>query len=284
MGVLTSYMMDESLPQPQDATPSDHDRQEPSLTGENRQRPSLSSGRREEHNLTSREAMQLFEALGVPRNQRSIERYCDEGKMDCFKDPDERRYYISRASAERLIGHFKELKARHQRVIDPVGAAVPPDAMWPAEALPRPARDDAPAPADPARMQDLEHKLAALEREKKTLEEANFTLSYEKKASEQMVTMMREQIKEDRKDFFGQIDKLVKDVGDTKQLVGELQTQLKQIEAPKPASRPTTMGARQITEAEVLDANAPTTAPDTPPTPLRDEWTTAPEHSSDQRT
>jgi hypothetical protein len=96
------------------------------------------------------------------------------------------------------------------------------------------------------------------------LEEKNFTLSYEKKASEQIVTMMREQLKEDRKDFFQQMDKLVKEMGETKQLVGELQTQLKQIEGPKSHSPSgTTTGIRQITEAEVVDDMPPTTPSDT---------------------
>jgi hypothetical protein len=82
----------------------------------------------------------------------------------------------------------------------------------------------------------------------------NFTLSYEKKASEQMVTMMRQRIKEDRQDFFTQMDKLVKDMGDTKQLVGALQTLLKQIGAPKPPGQSAaTTGWRQITEAGVID-------------------------------
>jgi hypothetical protein len=60
--------------------------------------------------------------------------------------------------------------------------------------------------------------------------------------------------KEDRRDFFTQMDKFVKSMGDTKQLVGALQTQLKQIEAPKPPGQSAaTTGRRQITEAEVID-------------------------------
>jgi hypothetical protein len=62
------------------------------------------------------------------------------------------------------------------------------------------------------------------------------------------------------------MDKLVKEIGETKQLVGELQTQIKQIEAPQahhPASA--TTGMRQITEAEIVDDNPPTTPSDTSP-------------------
>jgi hypothetical protein len=72
--------------------------------------------------------------------------------------------------------------------------------------------------------------------------------------------MMRDQMKEDRKEFFQQMDKLVKEMGDTKQLVGELQTQLKQIAAPRTDSQSgATTGTRHITEAEIDDDIPPTT-------------------------
>jgi hypothetical protein len=219
--------------------------------------PTSSSVRREEHNLTTRETLQLFEAAGLPRNQRSIERYCADGKLDAFFESDESRYYISRASVERLIGHLLEIKARHEAVSS-VG-------IRPAATPLRQMSDERQDAAAPHEIQELEKKLAAVEREKKEIEEKNFTLSYEKKASEQMVTMMREQIKEDRKDFFQQMDKLVKQMGETNQLVGELQTQLKQIEGPKPHNPSgATTGVRQITEAEVLEDSRPTTVSDMP--------------------
>jgi hypothetical protein len=72
--------------------------------------------------------------------------------------------------------------------------------------------------------------------------------------------MLREQLKEDRKEFFQQMDKLMKEVGETRQLVGQLETQLKQIAAP---TSHTASVARSITEAEVIDAPT-TTGADTP--------------------
>src|ERR671916_2354170 len=101
------------MPRP---TTSDLARPEPTMTDQDGQRPTLSSVRREEYNLTTREALQLFEDAGLPRNQRSIERYCADGKLDAFLDSDEQRYYISRASVERLIGQLQEIKARHEAV------------------------------------------------------------------------------------------------------------------------------------------------------------------------
>src|SRR5919199_5997351 len=78
-------------------------------------RPTMSTTRSDQHTMTTTEVVKLFEDSALPREKRSIERYCEAGKLDCFKDPDEMRYYITRASAEQLIGHLKEIKARHQQ-------------------------------------------------------------------------------------------------------------------------------------------------------------------------
>src|SRR5882724_1998501 len=255
--------MEESQHNVQGPTASDHDRPSPTSTDVVRLSPTMSSVRREEHNLTTRDALHLFETAGLPRNQRSIERYCADGKLDAFFDSDEQRYYVSRASVDRLIGQLTELKTRHE-AISAVGPAVS-DGIRPATTT-RQDRDEQQESIDHADIKELQTKLATLEDEKKKLEEKNFTLSYEKKASDQVVTMMREQLKEDRKEFFEQMDKLVKEIGETKQLVGELQTQLKQIAAPK-SHTPSgaTTGMRQITEAEVVDDLPPTTSSDTSP-------------------
>ena len=253
--------MEESQHHMQEPTASDHDRPGPTSSDVDRPGPTMSSVRREEHNLTTREALQLFEIAGLPRSQRSIERYCADGKLDAFFDTDEQRFYISRASAERLIGQLIEIKNRHA-ILGAVGPAIS-DGIRPATTLTRQERDEQQDPTDHAAIKELQTKLSTLEDEKKQMEEKNFTLLYEKKASEQMVTMMRQQLKEDRKEFFEQMDKLVKEIGETKQLVGELQTQLKQIAAPTTGSQSgATPGTRQITEAEIVGDTPPTTPSD----------------------
>jgi chromosome segregation ATPase len=135
------------------------------------------------------------------------------------------------------------------------------DGIRPAATLPRQEPDMRQPKADHPRIHELESEVVTLKTELKQLEEKHFTVSYEKKASEQMVTMLREQLKEDRKEFFQQMDKLMKEMGDTKQLVGELQTQLKQIAAPKSH---TTSVTRPVAEAEVIDATPPMPGADTP--------------------
>jgi hypothetical protein len=253
--------MNDTNPDMQRPTSSDFARPEPSMTDLVGHGPTPSSVRREEHNVTTREALQLFEEAGLPRNQRSIERYCADGKLDAFFDPDEQRYYISRASAERLIGQMLEIKARHEAVNPVASGPARSDGIRPATTLPRhePAVHQ-PESAHP-HIQELESEVVTLKGEIKKLEEKHFTVSYEKKASEQMVTMLREQLKEDRKEFFQQMDKLMKEVGETRQLVGQLETQLKQIAAP---TSHTASATRPITEVEIVDATPATTSDDTP--------------------
>src|SRR3712207_4571983 len=106
-------------------TESDNVRPSPTQSDHDGQRPTVSATRSDQHTMTTTEVVKLFEESGLPREKRSIERYCEAGKLDCFKDPDEMRYYVTHASAEKLIGHLKELKERHPQ---PTASATPPPA------------------------------------------------------------------------------------------------------------------------------------------------------------
>jgi hypothetical protein len=66
------------------------------------------SERREDHTLTVREVARLFEAAGVSRTERSITNWCQPNKtgiarLDAYLDPNERKYFITPASAEAAI-------------------------------------------------------------------------------------------------------------------------------------------------------------------------------------
>src|SRR2546429_3042693 len=96
-------------------TQSDHDRPSPTESDAVRHGPTEQQRRSEFHTLTTRDVMKIFDEAGLPRNQRSIERYCKDNKLDCYADSDEQRYYITRASVDRLIGQLKEIQARHSQ-------------------------------------------------------------------------------------------------------------------------------------------------------------------------
>lgn len=79
-----------------------------------------SSERKEGHTLTVREVARLFEAAGVARTERSITNWCQTNKMgvtrlDCYFDPNERRYFISLQSVELAI---KEEQAKATKAND----------------------------------------------------------------------------------------------------------------------------------------------------------------------
>ena len=98
-----------------DPTVAEHDGPDPTLSdndGDEVQQHETSQDTR--HLLSSSEAVNRFNKAGLPRSQRSIERYCNDGKLDCIKDPDEGRHYITPESVDRLIRYLREIQMRHQ--------------------------------------------------------------------------------------------------------------------------------------------------------------------------
>jgi len=168
----------------------------------------MSAERQEEHTLTSREALKLFEQSGLPRSQRSIERYCRGEKLDCFLDPDEERYYITRESADRLIGQLKEIMARHRQTEFVAAGPTTSDHVRPGQ-----------TPPDSQQEATYAEKL-------KELEDKVFNLEVDKRAKDQFVIHLKDQIKADRDEF-------TKKLVFYSRKVGELETKLLQLDAPK---------------------------------------------------
>lgn len=76
------------------------------------------SEKSENHTITVREAARHFESAGVARIERSIVNWCQPNKqgvtrLDCYFDPNERKYYITPQSIERAIQEEKAKIARH---------------------------------------------------------------------------------------------------------------------------------------------------------------------------
>ena len=83
------------------------------------------SERKENHTLTVREVARMFEAAGVARTERSIINWCQLNKMgvprlDCYFDPNERRYFISPQSAELAIKEEQAKAIKTLQSSDPV--------------------------------------------------------------------------------------------------------------------------------------------------------------------
>lgn len=83
--------------------------------------------RKEDHALTVREAAKLFEAAGVARTERSIVNWCQPNRqgicrLDCYFDPNERKYYLTPQSVERVIAEEKARASKvHHGTSEPVG-------------------------------------------------------------------------------------------------------------------------------------------------------------------
>jgi len=157
-----------------------------------------------EHKLTSAEALKLFINNGLPRSPRSIERYCSGGKLDCFLDLDEKRYYVTPASVEVLIGHIKEIQRRHEQ---PVNVGQTPTAHT-ASVGQSPTLDAGVSHADGDSIPRLNAKITRLETE------ASVSKLYIEKLHEERV--------KDRDRFI--------ELGNR---IGTLETEIKQIAAPK---------------------------------------------------
>ena len=222
-------------------TTSDNVGHSPTTSDHVRPRLTMSDTRTEAHTLTSREVLKLFEQSGLLRSQRSIERYCKDEKLDCFFDPDEERYYVTQASADRLIGQLKEIQERHQQV---TVSDVPPVAAPTSGPTPTPSPTEIPTPTPTAGMSEEER--LRYEAKIKELEDRVFNLRVDKEAKDQVVTMLRDQLKDDRETF-------VKELVTHTRKVGELETQLKQLEAPR---QPTTYRDTSFEDVATRDENS----------------------------
>ncbi len=90
--------------------PSDESRAKPGKAGDSRLQPAPEK-------VSVGETLLLFEDAGLPRNKRSIRRYCKEGSMSCFKvDTDHgRQWMVDRVSAEKYIVQLQQAHDLSQR-------------------------------------------------------------------------------------------------------------------------------------------------------------------------
>ena len=211
--------------------------------------------------------MKIFEEAGLPRNQRSIERYCKDNKLDCYADSDEQRYYITRASVDRLIGQLKEIQARHSQA----NLSTPPQMSATIgtdinRQGPTPMQDADTVKRTTDEKRERKTESEEYEKKMKELEDKIFNLEVDKRAKDQVVTMLRDQLKDDR-DHYGQLlvqhtDKIAK----YGRRLGQLETEVKQLKAP---DRDTTTDdtddlddsaaiEAEFNEADTLDDNQPT--------------------------
>lgn len=168
------------------------------------QGPTVSHEPAEAHTLNSKEAAKFFEQAGIPRSQRSVERYCKSGKLDCIIDPDEEHWYVSQESVGLLIGQLREIQARHQR-----SEAVEPEATTSANDGQRPTQETG---EDQVAQQTTDSKA-------KELEDKIWKLELDKGVKDSLLLQAKERMEADGKLLRGY-----------SRLIGQLETQVNHLE------------------------------------------------------
>ena len=165
------------------------------------------SERREDHTLTVRETARMFETAGVARTERSIINWCQPNRqgitrLDCYYDPNERKYYITPQSVEAVIQEEiqRAKKTSEMPPSEPFGSPVTHVKHAP-DGGPKTISDD-------SRIQELEREVLDL------------------KITNRGKDMFIEQLKNERSDFF---EKLLT----ANRTVGQLETKLNQLAAPE---------------------------------------------------
>jgi ATP-dependent Lon protease len=219
----------------------------------------MSATRTEAHTLTTREVMKIFEAAGIPRAQRSIERYCQQGDLDCLPDAIERRQYITQASVDTLIGQLKELASRHQKAT--AEQMSPTDGDDTERRAATSATSESVKHGTPEKREekhavgDNEERMKEMEARIKELENEKFNLEIDKRARDQIVGMLREQMTQQTQVFSTQLSQ-------TSRRVGQLETEMRQLTAPRRDRRPTRDDVPDLQDeaidAEYRDTHTPT--------------------------
>src|SRR3954464_438567 len=65
------------------------------------------------HPLTIADAVELFAQLGTPRSKRSVQRFCEQGHLDCvrIKGPRGDQFFINRESVVRYAEELRQIEA-----------------------------------------------------------------------------------------------------------------------------------------------------------------------------
>jgi hypothetical protein len=86
---------------------------EPELDHRDIARPNTTIHDKARHSFTIYEATELFAELGVPRSKRSVQRFCEQGHLDCVRIKGSRgdKFFINRESVERYAEELRQIDA-----------------------------------------------------------------------------------------------------------------------------------------------------------------------------
>lgn len=170
------------------------------------------------HTLTVREVARMFEAAGVSRTERSIVKWClpnkhDVARLDAVFDANERKWFITQESVERAIAEEQARAARHNEPL------IPPEPVRPdsEEVVPKAseARAERKSSGDIEEVTELNAKLRDLE--------------IATRVKDVVIKKLEGDLKNADEERKGYIQQLI----DKSHQIGSLETQLRQLAAPK---------------------------------------------------
>jgi hypothetical protein len=179
-----------------------------------------SAERKETHILTVREAARMFEAAGVTRTERSITNWCQKSRsgiarLDAFFDINERKYFITPQSVDAAIKEELAKAAKHAEPLDAFGSV--------------------PNQEERRKSDNTEDEMGNV----KELEKKIFDLQVLNAGKDYFI----DQLRKERTTY-------VEDLIEASRRVGELETQLLQLEAPQPEERPLPKRIHVVSERE----------------------------------
>ncbi len=174
----------------------------------------ISEDERAKYTLTVREAARLFEHRGVARSERSITNWCAPNKdglsrLACHFDPNDRRYWITPESVERVIAEelakAKVAGTQHLRVEHP--QTLPHDAERFGTMQQDAEPERASSPSSATRRVHTEESSDAVRRIAE-LEKENMDLKITNRAKDMFIEQLREDRREmatERKDLISRV-------------------------------------------------------------------------------
>jgi hypothetical protein len=167
------------------------------------------------YTLTVEEVAELFAEAGVPRNPRSIRRFCQNDELDCMtiETPTSARYLVRKTSVEKLIKQKQQaLQFSESRTAPAMTghSRIDPDMSG---------HNHTPQPQpEPPRETDDRADVGTVKR----LEDELVNLRIDNRAKEQVITMLRDERRE-----------MQTQLNDVSYRLGAAETRVAQLEAPK---------------------------------------------------
>jgi hypothetical protein len=196
------------------------------------------------HPLTITQTAELFAQLGVPRSKRSVQRFCEQGHLDCvrIKGPRGDQFFINRESVERYAEELKQIEAVASIGTEPRHGAL--QHATARQSAPERANTPPPPAAEPEHAHAAESEYVETI---KRLEGELLNLRIDNRAKEQVITMLDGE----RRDMHSQLR-------DISYRLGAAESRVAQLEAPKRDDDT----ARQTEPEQTVDA---VVVPEPPP-------------------